>query len=74
MKNLSIFLLAASVLVAGSAMSLADDDAKAKERERIAKKWEGHTGSVPWIIGFEEGMAEAEFSGKPAIVFFTATW
>ena len=53
------------------------DEAQEKadaERKRIAAKWKGHTGQVPWIIGFEDGMAEAKFSGKPVIVFFTATW
>ena len=38
------------------------------------EKWKGHTGKLPWIIGYEKGMAEAKFSGRPAFIFFTTTW
>ena len=33
-----------------------------------------HTGKIPFIVGYELGKKEAEFSGKPMFVFFTATW
>lgn len=34
-------------------------------------KWAEHTGNVDFVIGYEKGLKEAEFSGKPMLVFFT---
>lgn len=47
----------------------APDAAKA-ERE----KWAEHMGDLPFVIGYEKGMKEVEFTGKPPMYFFTATW
>lgn len=38
------------------------------------KDWTEHKGDIPFIIGREAGMKEAEFSGKPVLFFYTATW
>ena len=29
---------------------------------------------IPFIVGYEKGLAEAKFSGRPMMLFFTATW
>lgn len=38
------------------------------------KDWSDHMGSIPFIVGSEKGIKEAEFTGKPILYFFTATW
>lgn len=38
------------------------------------KDWTSHKGNIPFIIGREAGMKEAEFTGKPIFFFYTATW
>jgi cytochrome oxidase Cu insertion factor (SCO1/SenC/PrrC family) len=47
----------------------AADAAKAEH-----EKWAEHMGDVPFIVGYEKGMKEVEFTGKPPMLFFTATW
>ena len=37
-------------------------------------KWKAHTGDLPFIVGYEKGKKEAEFSGRPMMLFFTTTW
>jgi hypothetical protein len=37
-------------------------------------KWGEHMGDLPFIVGYEKGMKEVEFTGKPPMLFFTATW
>jgi thioredoxin-related protein len=43
-----------------------DDDADAK--------WADHTQKLPFVIGYEKGMAEAKAQNKPAMFFVTTTW
>lgn len=38
------------------------------------KDWSDHMGNIPFIVGSEKGIKEAEFTGKPILYFFTATW
>ncbi len=39
------------------------------------KKWtKKHLGDLQFVIGYEKGLAEAQFSGRPMMLFFTATW
>ncbi len=38
------------------------------------EKWGEHMGDLPFIVGYEKGMKEVEFTGKPPMYFFTATW
>ena len=38
------------------------------------KDWSKHKGDIPFIVGREAGMKEAEFTGKPVMFFYTATW
>jgi len=38
------------------------------------KDWKDHMGNIPFIVGREAGMKEAEFTGKPILFFYTATW
>lgn len=62
MRKASLCLLPLLVL---SLCSLAPASDKFKEE---------HTGKIPFVVGFEKGKAEAEWSGRPMMVFFTATW
>ena len=65
MKRLLLAL--ALVCVAGSSAFAADGKGNSK--------WgPTHTGKIPFVIGFEKGMAEAKFSGRPVMLFFTTTW
>ena len=44
--------------------------ADAAEKE----KWGEHMGDLPFIVGYDKGMKEVEYTGKPPMYFFTATW
>lgn len=58
---------------AGSKDSASEEGAKNPAAEANAK-WADHMGSLPFVIGFDKGMAEVELTGKPPMYFFTATW
>lgn len=67
-----VFVPAAIAALLGSVASFAGDPAGGSAP---ATKWtKEHTGAIPFIIGFDKGLKEAEFTGKPMFVFFTATW
>ena len=38
------------------------------------EKWGEHMGDLPFIVGYDKGMKEVEFTGRPPMYFFTATW
>ena len=38
------------------------------------EKWGEHMGDLPFVVGYAKGMKEVEFTGKPPMLFFTATW
>ena len=57
---------AAAVLSAPSAAPAADSPEK--------EKWAEHTGDLPFVFGYANGMKEVEFTGKPPMYFFTTTW
>jgi len=42
--------------------------------ETKGKDWSEHTGNIPFLVGSAKGLKEAEFTGKPILYFFTATW
>ncbi len=46
----------------------------ADEKKGNQKDWTDHKGKIPFIVGFEKAMAEAKFSGRPVMAFFTTTW
>lgn len=46
----------------------------ASAEETGPDKWAGHKGDLPFIVGSEKGTAEAKFTGKPPMYFFTTTW
>jgi hypothetical protein len=54
--------LSLAALVGAAASAPADD-----ERSRWAK----HMGDVPFIVGFDDGMKEVEYTGRPPMLFFT---
>ena len=60
-------LLTISVLTSIAALGAAQQQEKKKD-------WSHHSGNLHFIVGYEKGMAEVAFTGKPAMVFFTATW
>lgn len=37
-------------------------------------KWGEHWGDLPFVVGYEKGMKEVEFTGRPPMYFFTTTW
>ncbi|HUY33611.1 MAG TPA: thioredoxin family protein [Pirellulales bacterium] len=37
-------------------------------------KWADHTQHLPFIIGYEKGLAEAKARNKPMMLFVTTTW
>ncbi len=36
--------------------------------------WDEHTQGLPFVIGYEQGMKQAEAEKKPAMMFVTADW
>ena len=34
----------------------------------------GHGGKLNWVGDYDRGLAEAQRTGKPAVVYFTADW
>jgi thioredoxin-related protein len=36
--------------------------------------WAEHKQGLPFVLGYEQGLEQAKASGKPALVFVTATW
>ena len=63
MRKPMLFLLGLGVALFVSAPISAKD-----------KNWSDHKGNIPFIVGWEKGQAEAKFSGKPIMAFFTTTW
>ncbi|MGD9645966.1 MAG: thioredoxin family protein [Pirellulales bacterium] len=37
-------------------------------------KWADHTQGLPFVIGYDAGMAKAQAEKKPAMLFVTTTW
>ena len=60
---------AALVVVLGA---FAADSRAASDAEK--EKWGEHMGDLPFVVGYDKGMKEVEFTGKPPMYFFTATW
>jgi hypothetical protein len=60
------FAAGALAVLASPASSPAADEAE-------KAKWGEHMGDVPFIVGYEKGMKEVEFTGKPPMWFFTGT-
>jgi len=51
-------------------------DHGARKAEPVAEdlKWAEHTQHLPFIIGYEQGLAEAKAKHKPLMFFVTTTW
>jgi hypothetical protein len=64
MRNAWIFAaaLGLATLVGAAASAPADEE---------RSKWAKHMGDVPFVIGYEDGMKEVEFTGRPPMLFFT---
>ncbi|MGE3966031.1 MAG: hypothetical protein AB7I09_18185 [Planctomycetota bacterium] len=37
-------------------------------------KWADHMGDIPFLLTYAKGLAESKLTGRPMMVFFTATW
>lgn len=37
-------------------------------------KWADHMGDIPFMLTYQKGLAESKLTGRPMMVFFTATW
>ncbi len=59
MNRMFLAAAAASVAVAVAAPAYASGD---------------HEGRIPWVKSPEEGFQQAKLSGKPILLFFTASW
>lgn len=46
----------------------------AKSKSELPAAWEHHAGKLPFVLGFEKGMASVRETGKPPMYFFTTTW
>ncbi|MCI0652826.1 MAG: hypothetical protein L0Z55_13185 [Planctomycetes bacterium] len=70
-----VLLPAAVAALLAAVTTFAGEPAGGSGKAAPASKWtKDHTGLIPFIIGFDKGKKEAEFTGKPMFVFFTATW
>ena len=73
MRPLTLTLSLALALAAFAAPAAADAPgataAPAADSQR--EKWAEHMGNVPFVLGYENGMKEAQFTGKPPMLFFT---
>jgi hypothetical protein len=68
---LAVFVgISAATVVARADEPAAADAAKDGE----AKDWAEHMGDIPFLVGRAAGDAEADFTGKPPMYFFTTTW
>ncbi len=71
MRNGWLLALALSIGAAGVAcMPASAPAADTAEHD----KWAEHMGDLPFVIGYAKGMKEVEFTGRPPMYFFTATW
>lgn len=68
--------LAPALLGLCGAPAAADEvqDPAAAERAAEKAKWGEHWGDLPFVVGYEKGMEEVEFTGRPPMYFFTTTW
>ena len=82
MRPATLLALALVALASPRALAGGGDDGgkggtktpKAAPEAPAAKDWSKHTGDIPFIVGREAGMKEVEFTGKPVLFFYTATW
>jgi hypothetical protein len=42
--------------------------------EAELEKWGDHMGDVPFVVGSRRGLEAAKVTGKPLMIFYTATW
>ncbi|WP_417744126.1 thioredoxin family protein [Rosistilla oblonga] len=53
--------------------NLMDSFGKA-EVQASPEVWDEHTVGLPFVFGYDEGLAKAKAEGRPAMVFLTTTW
>ena len=72
----TLAVLAAFVgISAPMVVARADEPAPADTaKDAEAKDWAEHMGDIPFLVGRAAGDAEAAFTGKPPMYFFTTTW
>lgn len=42
--------------------------------QAVPKQWREHTQGLPFVIGYQQGLEQAQAQGKPAMMFVTTTW
>jgi len=42
--------------------------------DALRKKWKDYTKKIDFVLNYDEAVSEAKFSGRPMLLFFTATW
>jgi hypothetical protein len=74
MKSWLAPLALAAALLAAPPAPADESEGAPPAGSAAGKDWKDHTGDIPFIVGSERGLKEAEFTGKPILYFFTATW
>jgi len=77
MRRLLLVSFTFAALAAGTLpVARADEPAPAAPAadDATRAKWAEHTGDLPFVYGYAKGMQDVEVSGKPPMLFFTATW
>lgn len=63
--------LGIAVVLGLGAVALLGASGPARAADADRAKWAEHMGDVPFVIGFDKGMKEVEFTGRPPMLFFT---
>ena len=56
------------------ALCLTSLSPRSHAEEAPEKDWSHHTGKIEFLVGYDKGVAEAKFTGKPILAFCTTTW
>jgi len=74
--GLTLFAASAAATPGGDSKTPPEKSAGEKPGDGKAEreKWAEHMGDVPFVIGYEKGLKDVEYTGKPPMLFFTATW
>ncbi len=69
-----ISTLTALALAAAAFAPAVSAQEKPSAPKAAGKDWTDHMGDIPFILGRQAGLKEAEFTGRPIFYFYTATW
>ncbi len=66
----SVWCMTLALALSAAAPAFGDD----AKNDALKKKWKEYTKKVDFVLNYDEAVAEAKFSGRPMMLFFTATW